>query len=446
MTSKVKLTIRRSDVFFFLLAFLLCTYARVSLLIVYPLLVAVCFIYFKWKIQQTGILVLLLMLAFWLFSFRNGIFLKFNLVSFYFYLTFVVLLFASPGNQFTKEEYLRGWITALTCVALINNVFGIIQYIRNPGDDSFVGIYGRFTVSQNGLSLVNGILAFLHFLFFQQSKRKVSLVLAIFFLICSVMGFYGAGIIALLASVVLFYLRITLRNILRLIIVAGLSLLLVYYLMKFISPDTLEYNIAILKRFASPSVERMPRKLIIFKNYGEAYFNNWKDFVFGSGPGTFNSRSAFMVGSPTYFNLNIIKSDVQPHHFSNYAYTLWNASNTGPYDGFMNQPFSSFLALLGEYGLLITLIIFWSMYRMLKKVGPVQIRYSSAGWKNLAAPAIRFLLILTFFLILIDNYIEYPEIIFLILFTIKLAYMDLAKRNNTSYRPIVAHQISENSN
>src|SRR4029079_8471753 len=90
---------------------------------------------------------------------------------------------------------------------------------------------------------------------------------------------------------------------------------------------------------------------------------------------TFNSRSAFMVGSPTYFQLfPMIKDDRQPYYFKNYAYTLWNANNTQKelyLDGFRNQPFSSVLAFLGEYGLIFTLAFFYLYYSYYRKVANI---------------------------------------------------------------------------
>src|SRR5687767_14767750 len=342
-----------------LLAILFCTYFRISLLVIYPLLVIFVFYYFKWKLDRNAVYLLTFTLIFWLLSFRNGLYLKYNLISLYFYIPFIVLLFASPSKINSERNYLKILMYAVSIIVVINNFFGFYQYVLRPNDDSFEGLYGTFTVSQNGLSLVNSILFFFYLCMYQKHKKNIFLVLSVFFMISSVMGFYGAGLMAFLGALVLTYFRTKLKNIFILFFSLVIVLVLIYILMKTISPLTLDYNINIIKKFLDPTAVNAPRKLIIFRNYFNAYPSNLPDLLFGSGPGTFNSRSAFMVGSPSYFTAEFIKSPAQPQYFRDYAYTLWNPSNTGPYDGFMNQPFTSILSLLGEYGLLITLGILY---------------------------------------------------------------------------------------
>src|SRR5688572_6366430 len=193
-----KITVGWYEVFFFLIAILFFTVFRVSLLLIYPILVLVLFQALRWKLSYQGILLVSFMLLLWIFSFRDGFFLKYNIISFYYFIPFVLLLFAVAKPIYSRKPILEGLIQALTIVGIINNIFGIIQYAMNPGDDNFVGVYGQFTVSQNGLSLLNGLLSFYYFLLYQDSKNKWHLGLSFFFIVCCVMGFYGAGMMALL--------------------------------------------------------------------------------------------------------------------------------------------------------------------------------------------------------------------------------------------------------
>lgn len=415
---------------FLLLAILLGTYLRVSLLLIYPILVIIIFMAFHWKLDRNAIYLFLFVLFIWLLSFRNGFHLKYNIVSFYFFIPFLLLLFAVPPKTDHQRNYLKMLMDALTLVAIINNIFGIIQFIIKPGDDRFEGIYGSFTVSQNGLSLINAVLFFYHLTVYQFQKKSINLVLFIFFLICSVMGFYGAGMMVLILTLILTFFNIRLKNILKLIIITGATLAGVIMLMKLISPATFDYNVAIIKRFLHPSAANAPRKLIIFQNYFNAYTSNLIDFLFGSGPGTFNSRSAFMVGSPSYFNLGIIKSDAQPYFFREYAYTLWNPSNTGPYDGFMNQPFTTILSILGEYGLIFTILLFYTLSNRYKYFVRLGNKMAKAQGVSIEFRMYKFCSILALLLILIDNYLEYPEIIAMLLITIKFSQQELRKAFN----------------
>lgn len=404
----------------FIIVGIFCTFLRVSLLLFYPLFIILLFLVFRLKISFSAVFLLGLLFFLWILSFRNGFYIKYNLVSFYYYIPFLLLAFSLTPKRQTKWDYLRLFMIALTVVAIINNIAGIIQYCIRPNDDSFIGIYGRFTVTQNGLSIINTILFFYYLLLFQNTRRFIHLVLSGFFIFCSVLGFYGAGLMVLMLCLILFYMKINLKNIFSLffgIIITGLLIILI---MRIISPLTLEYNYNIINKFVHASAENAPRKLTIFYNYITGYFSHPVDLFLGSGPGTFNSRSAFMVGSPTYFNVEFIKSANQPYFFQKYAYTLWNASNTGPYDGFMNQPFSSLLSFLGEYGLIFTGFVFGSLFRKFKYINGIARADKGKGNENIAGRFYRFLSIFCFLLIIIDNYIEYPEITILLVIIIKL--------------------------
>lgn len=404
---------------FLLVSALLCTWLRVSLLFLYPAAVLFLFFICSWKLGRPGLYVLTAVMICWLLSFRHGFYWKYNLVSFYYFIPFVALLFARPPHE--RRPILRMLMDSLTFVAIVNDCVGVVQYIKAPNDDSFRGIYGAFTVSQNGLSIINALLFFYYLTRFQFQRGRLNLVLSIFFLLACMMGFYGAGLIVLIVSVLTAYLRMNRKQILRIAMAGAVLGAFLFFSMKLVSPKTLEYNIAIVKLFLDPASPRAPRKLTIFRNYAASYPHHPADLLFGSGPGTFNSRSAFMVGSPTYFSFTPIKSLQQPPYFRDYAYPLWNASNTGPFDGFMNQPFSSLLSLLGEYGLLITgciiLLLGWRFWQ-LNRSSAILPAGSPIHSDRLLY---RFCCAYLAMLILIDNYMEYPEVIVLLIVVIKLS-------------------------
>ena len=104
---------------------------------------------------------------------------------------------------------------------VINNIIGIIQYANFPGDDNFVGIYGRFTVTQNGLSLLNSILFFYYLQLYLISRKVIHLVATLFFISCTVLAFYGGGLVMLFAALILFYVRLSLKSILKLFFFGG---------------------------------------------------------------------------------------------------------------------------------------------------------------------------------------------------------------------------------
>ena len=117
-----------------------------------------------------------------------------------------------------------------------------------------------------------------------------------------VLGFYGGGLVVCAAAFIAGFLRPKFRAILQTVAIALVSLAVVYYLIFLIKPNVIEYNVANIKKLTTFDLNRSPRKIISFYNYFTSYPRDAKDFLFGSGPGTFNSRSAFMVGSPSYFD------------------------------------------------------------------------------------------------------------------------------------------------
>jgi hypothetical protein len=138
-----------------------------------------------------------------------------------------------------------------------------------------------------------------------------------------------------------------------------------------------------------------------------------------------------MVGSPSYFSsIRFIKDDDQPYYFKNFAYSLWNERNTRKQyfeDGFRNQPFSTLLAFLGEYGLLFFLVFFILYYRLYNKTSRLYRKAEKNPDANILFRYFKFLAILLPLLLLIDNYLEYPEIILMIGLSMKLAQIDLHK-------------------
>jgi hypothetical protein len=411
------------DFILVMLTLIFATVFRVSFLLLYPVLTVILFFVFRWRLHFDALYLLAAVGIVWLFSWRHGFYLSYNLVSLYYVVPLILLLCASPKPVAGQSQHLHRFIVALSIIMVANNILGMFQYARLKHDDSFEGFYGTFTVSQNGLSIINSILFFYYFLLWRQVKEKWYLVLSIFFVVCSIMSFYGAGLMVFMATLAIYLFKPSLKNVIRFGLIFGIGVVALYVLMNVVSDRVLEYNMNILKKFwkGLTTGQDMPRKLAIFKNYYQAYSHQPVDLLFGSGPGTFNSRSAFMVGSPTYFNVSFIKSAVQPYYFATEAYPLWNPSVITWYDGFMSQPFSSLLALLGEYGIIVTVFIGWviaanyrrSMLRVARAVPTVQL--------NVAGGMIKFLTILLVLLLVIDNYMEYPEIVSLIILLIKLS-------------------------
>jgi hypothetical protein len=416
-----------------LLALIIGTFLRVSLLVSYPVIVLFIIVFFRFRISPSFFILLSVAVISFLLSLFEAVFLKYKLLSFYYMLPFLLLLFSNPpllGSA--SKNYLSIFIMSITIVAVLNDIVGFVQVFRNPNsDDSFVGLYSEYSLSINGLMLINCVLFFYYFLMFINFRKLIYLLPSIFFLLCAVMGYYGAGLIIFMAAFVLSFFRFSIAALLRTFAITIVTFLLVFVFMYTFKPIVLEYNIANIKKLMSFDPKTGARKVTSFYNYGISYPRNAKDFLFGSGPGTFVSRSAFMVGSPSYFQkLAFIKDDRQPYYFKNYAYTLWNANNTQKelyLDGFRNQPFSSILAFLGEYGLIFTLFFFLLYLLYYRKVADIYYHASKNKAISVNFRFFKFLIILLPLLLLIDNYFEYPEVMLLVILGMKFAHAEIHK-------------------
>ncbi len=412
------------------IAILIGTGLRVSLLIIYPF-VALALVLF-YGLRPSGKSIILLGLAFvsFIFSFLNGTFLGYKMLSLYYMVPFLVLVFAHPPPVSRFGDLFRYFIICTASVALLNDVIGFFQVVSNPNsDDSFLGLYSQYSISLNGLVLINSLLFFYFFVKGLYRKSITSLIMALFFLLCFVFGFYGAGLVVCAVAFIFSFLRFRLLSVLKTLGVGVLLIVALYFTMLLIKPYALEYNIANLTKLASLDLEYGPRKIISFYNYCISYPKDVKDFLLGSGPGTFNSRSAFMIGSPSYFQtISFIKSDQQPYYFKNYAYSLWNERNTVKelyLDGFRNQPFSSLLAFLGEYGLIFTFALILLYYSYYKKVALIYRALKRDAEAEIAFRFFKYLIVLLPLLLVIDNFFEYPEIILLISMGIKFSHAQL---------------------
>jgi hypothetical protein len=434
-TGKMKIPV--AAVVLLAMALLTGTFMRISLLVLYPVVVVFLFVFFRLRFSVPIFILLGIVAVGFALSFFNGLYLKYKFLSLYFMVPFILLLFSRQPADYRKVrfDYMKIFIRCLVFIAIVNDIVGICQFTHarvthafNP-DDSFTGIYSKFSISLYGLVIINALLFFHYFSHYLNDKKSGNLRTALFFLFCCILGFYGAGLAAIIVAIVSVFFKFRLKAFLKIISIGLATFAAVYFFMKYANPDALRYNIESIQKLTSFNIENGPRKLIAHYNYIKSYPNDPKDFLFGSGPGTFNSRSAFMSGSPSYFSgVPIVKSSWQPYYFRNYIYPLWNDTNTSQLlfqDGFRNQPFSSVLAFLGEYGLLFTLLFGIFYYRYYRKV----IKRAKIIGKatHPYARLFTFLAVLLPMLFLIDNFYESPEMMLLIILSLKLIEIELSK-------------------
>ena len=323
----------------------------------------------------------------------------------------------------------------LTVILICNNCIGFVQYALNSrSDDSFIGFYGTQGLGLHTLSLINFMIAVYYFFTYQSNKKKkINLVLFLFFMLSAISCFYGLGLIVFVLTICIYNLSI--KNFITTTIISVLVVLLIVCFFYLFNYKTFVYNYNNIKKgelffdknIDPKFVDQIPRKLILYKNYIQVYTKDIGLFLLGSGPGTFNSRTYFLLNgdySRTKF-LESILGVHEPKYAAKYVHTLWNSKNySHKYftDGTRNEPFSSVISMLAEYGFIVSTLILaltYLNYRSLIK----RIKYSLSFKLHEPFPYHNYLKFISIFLFLnlfTDNFLEYPEIIIFYLLIYKL--------------------------
>lgn len=191
---------------------------------------------------------------------------------------------------------------------------------------------------------------------------------------------------------------------------------LAYLALKITNPRAVEYNTNSITLFFHGLISIIndqtlldpatPRKLIAWLSYFSLIHEDPIKIITGVGPGTFNSRAAFILNGD-YSSLKFIPTSYSIIHFQTIM-PLWSSEilSKAYQDGSMNQPFSSVLAILAEYGLLAIAIIAYSLSKLRNKACKSAAENNKEKIFYINASFIFILLIGVF-----DNIYEYPEIV-----------------------------------
>lgn len=437
----------------FLFCITLLTFARsvmVPLYILFPF-----FLYFivPYRLKGNATLLILahaILITYFLFS-DNEIFLSNFFISSYIILSTLLLFLSSPIPSHVNDSngnLIFLFIKMVTIFMIGNNLIGFFEYFTwtrlhlsgGVQDDAFVGIYGAHGVGPHGMAIINGLLFTYYFSRYKNDRRKYSLVLLTFFMICFVMSFYGLGLILMILAFLLYYL--ILKRSIKLTIIISVSLLIVSGFMYLVAPETLLYNYKNVDSFVlgleeidkneslkgkndilkpkEPTNIKIPRKILVFYYYYKYYIQDTEKLLAGTGPGTFNSRTSFLLNGD-YSPKNPLEKVFgisEPTLAYQYIYPLWHSKQVFKkfQDGTRNQPFSSVIALLSEYGLIFCIILFLFITRKIKFI----INSLEKSKNNRDIRVFKDFLLLSglfiFLNLLADNLLEFTEMMFYIIF------------------------------
>ncbi len=366
------------------------------------------------------------------------------ILSFYFICP-VFLIFFSGIKMVDKmrDSYFEYFMKILMVILIANDCIGFIQFAINPrSDDSFVGFYGINGLGLHTLSLINFIVGAYYFFIFQYHKTKFNLGLFIFFFTSAFCCFYGLGLIVFVLSI--FAYKFSFRTFLKSIAILILIVSLVVTLFYLFRARTLSYNYGNIEKVAlffnskisKEDEAQIPRKIILYKNYINVYPKDFGLFMFGSGPGTFNSRTSFVLNGD-YSRTGLFESILGTHtpaYALKYVYPLWNSkvvSHKFYTDGTRNEPFSSVIAMLAEYGffisVLLSILIFHNYKTLIRRIDHTNLSPDNIAKSHIYRNYIKFISLFILLNLFTDNFLEYPEIIIVYVVIFKLIDMAIVK-------------------
>lgn len=122
-----------SYIILFCVSLIIGTSLRVSLLIIYPIVAILIAVFYRFRISGSLLLLAFITVLSCLFSLSEGLFAKYKLLSLFYMLPFLLLLFSNPAiENHKKADHLDIFIKSLTIIALVNDLIGLIQVLNNP--------------------------------------------------------------------------------------------------------------------------------------------------------------------------------------------------------------------------------------------------------------------------------------------------------------------------
>lgn len=322
-----------------------------------------------------------------------------------------ILFFSESLIKTLQKVNLTKSLDFFVHLLILNGAIGLVQYAIYQYDDAAIGFYGRSGLQMHGLA----ILYFMAALYviskpFNKINATKSGALLIFMLSC----FYGTGLVAAFLAVALSTLLLS-KNKIKSSLTLCMILLTLFGLGWLMSPTTMQYNYNILLMFVDglfnitstgvADTYGLPRKLTAWVLYLQAITEAPSNIITGFGGGTYNSRAAFLLNGD-YSSISLLPVSVTEVH-KHYVMPLWSSHilSQAYSDGTMNQPFSSLLALLAEYGLLALILVTTGLMRLRNII------LKSSMSSNRTTLLINALFIFFALVCLFDNILEYPEII-----------------------------------
>lgn len=395
------------------------------------------------RLSVKSILTLLCVFVLSIFSYVvNGLWTMNLILSLYLIFPSLTLILSRPSNK-RPEGYnsikLFWNISSFFLIVVDISAFGTFLWLRFVNffirplgsdvlDDSFHGIYGSGGLGGHILSIFNIIFA-VRFFAVKEYKK------ATFFLVSSILGFYGLGLVLTIIALVWVFRKFIFNiRLAKYMLLMGFLVYAAAMVIKIVNPHNYNYvqntlNSFLIKDFdyekemenaRNYETSSTPRKITFFAGVYHRLIEDPQILLYGTSPGTYNSRVAFLLNgdlSKTAF----LKDNVQirPTYHEKDIYYLFNSISTRVswMGGTRHQPFSSIVSVLVEYGLLVFIVIFLAFLKMGRNA-------ISNCTDEKEKVALKFTLTLTFLLFSMVYYLEVIEFMLPILLLFKVYEMN----------------------
>ncbi len=280
----------------------------------------------------------------------SGVFL-----SIWLFLPILRCFYARPRFNPQKKITIQSFIKTTQPILFIVNFIGLIIWLKQHGDEFGIA-YGRHFEYVHGLALVNLMYFFYYIVqIFYNKKSRKNIILAILFFISFALCDFGLGWVTLFLTI-LTYMLLNINFKYALLFICTISLAYIALQTDKFSYEKQNIDNVILNPDDA-------RKAIMFYETKDLFNENPLITLLGTGAGGYNSRASILLTNDSDNIFNKILGSQSPQFYQKYIYPLWNksfVSQSDFTDGTRNKPFSSFVAIFCEQGIIFGFILFFS--------------------------------------------------------------------------------------
>jgi hypothetical protein len=319
----------------------------------------------KFKItEQTKILLFLFLLSSLFGLIHSTTLIPNVLLSWYIVVPLIIFITVEPSSYPYRAKELYTCIVSIsTKILYVINVLGFGYYIKTRWADGLGWAYGSHFDTVHGLAVVD-MLLFFHYLslFLVGNRNKNIISNLLFFFISFIFCGYGIGVICFFFTFVSF---LFLKKNLKYILYIGIFGIFGIFFLDRLSPGNISYIQSNVNKFFDSNHEDA-RKVDMYVSYIDLLEQYPQYSILGVGVGGYNGRVACLLSKNANNIFTSVFGHQMPVYYTKNIYPLWNNEllSHNSQDGSRNKPFSSFISVFAEYGMVFGIIFFGFLIKL----------------------------------------------------------------------------------